>query len=124
MTESNDNPHQQELVRRRRLLMTQYIAATIEVSVIRKTCLENIVRWRRQGSNSLLWDDWVRLLIGGTDQKLIYVLTDDTDEWCRDLRRAGPYAGLIDPVIREYIFSKPLTALPTLEDLIKISSSQ
>jgi len=98
--------------------MTQYIAATIEVSVIRKTCLENIVRWRRQDSNSLLWDDWVKLLIGGTDQKLIYVFTDDTDEWCRDLRRAGPYAGLIDPVIREYIFSKPLNALPTLDELV------
>lgn len=121
MTESNDNPHQQELIRRRGLLMTQYIAATIDVSVIRKTCLENIVRWRRQDSNSLLWDDWVKLLIGGTDQKLIYVLTDDTDEWCRDLRRAGPYAGLIDPAIREYIFSKPLNALPTLEELVNFT---
>lgn len=119
MTESNDNLHQQELVRRRGLLMTQYIAATIDVSVIREKCLENIVRWRRQGSNSLLWDDWVKLLIGGTDQKLIYVLTDDTDEWCRDLRRAGPYAGLINPVIREYIFSSDLKNLPTVEDLIK-----
>ncbi len=118
MTGLNQIPHQQELVRRRGLLMTQYIAATIEVSVIRKTCLENIVRWRRQDSNSLLWDDWVKLLIGGTDQKLIYVFTDDTDEWCRDLRRAGPYAGLIDPVIREYIFSKPLNALPTLDELV------
>jgi hypothetical protein len=122
MTESIENLHQQELVRRRGLLMTQYIAATIDVSVIRKTCLENIVRWRRQGSNSLLWDDWVKLLIGGTDQKLIYVLTDDTDEWCRDLRRAGPYAGLIDPVIREYIFSRSLTELPTVQDLIKFKS--
>jgi len=121
MTESIENLHQQELVRRRGLLMTQYIAATIDVSVIRKTCLENIVRWRRQNSNSLLWDDWVKLLIGGTDQKLIYVLTDDTDEWCRDLRRAGPYAGLIDPVIREYIFSKPLNALPTLEELVNFT---
>lgn len=119
MTESIENLHQQELVRRRGLLMTQYIAATIDVSAIRKTCLENIVRWRRQGSNSVLWDDWVKLLIGGTDQKLIYVLTDDTDEWCRDLRRAGPYAGLIDPVIREYIFSSGLKNLPTVEDLIK-----
>jgi len=123
MTESDHIPHQQELVRRRGLLMARYIIATIEVSSIRKNCLENIVRWRSQGSNSLLWDDWVRLLIGGTDQKVIYAMTDDTDEWCRNLRRAGPYAGLINPVIREYIFSRQLTDLPTVEDLINFKPS-
>lgn len=48
MTESIENLHQQELVRRRGLLMTQYIATTIDVSVIREKCLENIVRWRRK----------------------------------------------------------------------------
>lgn len=65
----------------------------------------------------------MRLLIGGTDQKLIYVLTDDTDEWCRNLRRAGPYAGLIDPVIREYIFSRALTDMPSVEVLISLKLS-
>jgi hypothetical protein len=123
MTESIENLHQQELVRRRGLLMTQYIAATIDVSVIRKTCLENIVCWRSQGTNSILWDEWVKILIGGTDPKLIDALTDDIEENNRNLRRAGPYAGLINPKIREFIFSRPLTDLPTLEDLINYASS-
>ncbi len=118
MSESNQTLHPQELARLRGLLMARYIVATIDISIIRRTCLESIIRWRSQGTNSVLWDDWVKLLIGGSDQKLINALTDDTDEWCKNLRRAGPYAALIDPTIREYIFSRPLTDLPTLEDLI------
>jgi hypothetical protein len=123
LTDTNQIRHQQELVRQRGLLMTRYIAATIEVSIIRTTCLENIVRWRSQGSNSLLWDGWMKLLINGTDQEVIYVMTNDTDEWCKNLRRAGPYAGLVMPAIREYIFSKPLTDLPTVQALINFKPS-
>lgn len=119
MITKQDARHQHELVRQRGLLISRYIAVTIEVSVIRQACLECIVRWRKQGTNSLLWDDWVKLLIGGTDQKLLYVLTDDNDERCKELRRAGPYAGLVSPEIREYIFSRPLVDLPTVQDLIE-----
>jgi hypothetical protein len=101
--------------------MTRYVVATVDISTIRQTCLANIVRWRSQGTNSILWDEWVKILIGGTDQKLIDALTDDIEESNRNLRRAGPYAGLINPKVREYIFSKPLNALPTLEELVNSS---
>jgi hypothetical protein len=111
-----------ELKRLRGLLMARYIVATVDLPIIRQTCLANIVRWRSQGTNSLLWDDWVKILIGGSDQKLINAMTDDIEESNRNLRRAPPYAGLIDQKVREYIFSKPLTDLPTLEDLIHFSS--
>jgi len=59
--------------------------------------------------------------IEGWLQKLIDALTDDIEENNRNLRRAGPYAGLINQKIREYIFSKPLNALPTLEELVNTS---
>ena len=114
-----ESRYQHELIRQRSLLMTRYIAATVEVSVIRKTCLESIVRWRKQGTNSLLWDDWVKLLIGGSDEQLIKALIDDADEWSRNLRRATPCAGLVNSKIREYIFSRPLTNLPTIQNLIE-----
>jgi hypothetical protein len=121
MSESNRPLHPQELARLRGLLMTRYVVATVDISTIRQTCLANIVRWRSQGTNSILWDEWVKILIGGTDQKLIDALTDDIEESNRNLRRAGPYAGLINPKVREYIFSKPLNALPTLEELVNSS---
>lgn len=39
--------------------MARYIVATVDLSTIRQTCLANIVRWRSQGTNSILWDEWV-----------------------------------------------------------------
>ncbi len=123
MSESNQTLHPQELARLRGLLMARYIVATVDISTIRQTCLANIVRWRSQGTNSILWDEWVKILIGGNDEKLINALTDDIDEYNRNLRRAGPYAGLVDSKTREFIFSKPLTDLPTLEDLFNLTKS-
>lgn len=123
MSNSNKPIHPQELARLRGLLMARYIVATVDISIIRQTCLSNIVRWRSQGTNSALWDEWVKLLIGGNDQKLISALTDDINENNRNLRRAGPYAGLINSKVRDYIFSKPLDDLPTLEDLITYSTA-
>jgi hypothetical protein len=122
MSESNRTLHPQELARLRGLLMARYIVATVDISTIRQTCLANIVRWRSQGTNSILWDEWVKILIGGTDKKLIDALTDDVDEYNRNLRRAGPYAGLVDPKTREFIFSRQLTDLPSLADLINLKS--
>jgi len=124
MCESNQTLHPQELARLRGLLMARYIVATVDISTIRKTCLQSIVLWRSQGMNSVLWDDWVKLLIGGSDQTLINALTDDSDEWCKNLRRAGPYAALIDPTVRAYIFSKPLTDLPTIDELADFKKLQ
>jgi hypothetical protein len=123
MTESDHIPHQQDLVEQRKLLMARYIAATVEVSEIRKRCLENMARWRSQGSSNLLWDEWEKLLISGTDYEVIYAMTVDNDKCCNNLRRAGPYAGLVSPVIREYVFSRPLTDLPSVEDLIRFKPS-
>jgi hypothetical protein len=123
MSETHRPIHPQELARLRGLLMARYIVATVDLSTIRQTCLANIVRWRSQGTNSILWDEWVKILIGGSDQKLINALTDDIEENNRNLRRAGPYAGLVKPKIRDYIFSRPLTDLPTLDDLINFKLS-
>lgn len=124
MMDSRKQLHPQELKRQRSLLIGSYIAATVPIYEIRQKCLSNIVRWRANGTNSGLWDDWVKLLIGGADQDVIAALTNDIVEHWKDLRRAAPYAGLICNEIREYIFSQLLTDLPTLDDLAKFDELQ
>lgn len=116
--------HPQELVHLRSLLIRRYISRTVSVSRIRQESLGNIVRWRSQGSDFKIWDEWVKLMMGGSDQLVIDVLTNDAMWRTWKLHRAPVYAGLISPQIREYIFSRPLTDLPTLEDLKRFDEIQ
>lgn len=117
-------PHPQELVHLRGLLIRRYIARTVPVSQIRQKCLSNIVRWRSQGSDSKIWDEWVKLMMGGSDQLVIDALTNDTLERWQELHRAPVYVGLISPEVREYIFLRPLNDLPAFEDLQRFDEIQ
>lgn len=116
--------HQQELVRLRALLISRYIARTATVTQIRQKCLSNIVRWRSQGSDSILWDEWVKLMIGGKDELVIDAMTNDDVKLWREMHRAPAYFGMLCPEVREYIYSFSATALPTLVDLSRFDDIQ
>lgn len=115
----SDEIHQQDRVQQRSFLMASYIAATVDVTRIREVSLGNIWRWRSQGKENPIWDEWEQLLSNAQDEVIIQTLMDDTDEYGRRLRRASPYVGILEPCVREYIFSKPLTDLPSLDDLLR-----
>lgn len=116
--------HQQELVRLRALLVSRYIARTATVTQIRQQCLSNIVRWRSQGSDSILWDEWVKLMIGGKDELVIDAMTNDDVKLWREMHRAPAYFGMLCPEVREYIYSFPVTDLPTIEDISRFDQVQ
>lgn len=123
-THMDEQPHPQELVRLRLLLISRYIARTATVTQIRQKCLSNIVRWRSQGSDSMMWDEWVKLMIGGKDELVIDAMTNDSITLWKEMHRAPAYLGMICPEVREYIWSFPVTDLPTLEDLSRFDELQ
>lgn len=120
----DEQPHPQELVRLRLLLISRYIARTATVTQIRQKCLSNIVRWRSQGSDSIMWDEWVKLMIGGKDELVIDAMTNDSVNLWKEMHRAPAYLGMVCPEVSEYIFSFPVKQLPRIEDLSRFDEVQ
>lgn len=64
------------------------------ISLIRKKSLANLDRWERQGVWVSAHDQWRSLMVSGSDEQLIAVMTGD-DETANRLRQSPPYTGLL-----------------------------
>jgi len=64
------------------------------ISVIRKKSLANLDRWERQGVWVSAHDQWRSLMVSGSDEHLIAVMTGE-DETANRLRQSPPYIGLL-----------------------------
>lgn len=81
-----------------RLAIATLILEAFPVEVIRQRSIDNMNRWKSQGTWSLAYDEWMTLLTDGTDADVIEAMTAETDKASR-LRSVHPYTGLLEQTV-------------------------
>lgn len=81
-----------------RLAVATLILETFLVEVIRQRSIDNMNRWKSQGTWSFAYDEWMTLLTDGTDADVIEAMTAETDKASR-LRSVHPYTGLLEQTV-------------------------
>lgn len=81
-----------------RLAVATLILETFPIEVIRQRSIDNMNRWKSQGTWSLAYDEWMTLLTDGTDADVIEAMTAETDKASR-LRSVHPYTGLLEQTV-------------------------
>jgi hypothetical protein len=81
-----------------RLAIATLILKTFPVEVIRQRNIDNMNRWKSQGTWSLVYDEWMTLLTDGTDADVIEAMTAETDKASR-LGSVHPYTGLLEQTV-------------------------
>lgn len=78
-----------------RIAVAQTILERYSQQEVRKKSLENLSRWKAQGTWSGYYDEWMRLMLNGSDIEVRTAMTSPEDRHSR-LRGASPYPGLLD----------------------------
>lgn len=81
-----------------RLAVATLILETFPVEVIRQRSIDNMIRWKSQGTWSFAYDEWMTLLTDRTDAEVIEAMTAETDKASR-LRSVHPYTGLLEQTV-------------------------
>lgn len=81
-----------------RLAVATLILKTFPVEVIRQRSIDNMNRWKSQGTWSFAYEEWMTLLTDGTDADVIEAMTAETDKASR-LRSVHPYTGLLEETV-------------------------
>lgn len=77
------------------------VLSRFSVGTIRERSLENLNRWKAQGTWSKSYDDWLEILQSNNDQSLISCMVGH-DQRSNQLRQSMPYVGLLDQnLVRE-----------------------
>lgn len=87
-------PNKQDVQDRRKLAMAGRVIEKFALPIIRRRSLENMDRWQKNGVWVSAFEEWRQLLISGTDQQVLAVMTGH-DEKSNRLRQSAPYAGLL-----------------------------
>lgn len=75
-----------------RLQLAKEVLRTCPLEEIRRRSLANLDRWEKQGTWGL--PEWRTLLVSGTDEQLIAVMTGRDDRSVQ-LRQSMPYVGIL-----------------------------
>jgi hypothetical protein len=78
-----------------RIAVAQTILERFSLQEVRQKSLENLSRWKAQGTWSGYYDEWMRLMLNGSDTEVITTMTS-SDDMASRLRGASPYPGLLD----------------------------
>jgi len=84
----------QTVLDQKKLQTAKAVLQKHSISVIRKKSLANLDRWERQGVWVSAHDQWRSLMVSGSDEQLIAVMTGE-DETANRLRQSPPYTGLL-----------------------------
>lgn len=79
----------------RRLEASQLIVERFPMSAIREKSIENLKRWRSQGTWNRAYGEWLQLMLVGSDAEIVAVMTGEDQNAVR-LRASMPYVGLLD----------------------------
>lgn len=74
------------------------VLSRFSVNEIRDRAMENLDRWRSQGTWSKSYDEWLIILKSPDDRELISSMVG-TDQRSNRLRQSMPYVGLLDQSI-------------------------
>lgn len=86
--------NKQDVQDQRKLIMARRIVERFPMEVIRRCSLDNMSRWQRQGVWVSAFDEWRKILMQGSDQQVLDIMTGE-DQMSNRLRQSAPYAGLL-----------------------------
>lgn len=78
-----------------RLAVAKTILERYGLKEVRGKSIENLSRWKSQGTWSTYYEQWMKLMRDGSDEEVIAAMTS-TDEKMSRLRGSPPYPGLLD----------------------------
>jgi hypothetical protein len=78
-----------------RIAVAQTILERFSLQEVRQKSLENLSRWKAQGTWCGYYDEWMRLMRDGSDTEVLAAMTS-SEEMASRLRGASPYPGLLD----------------------------
>ncbi len=78
-----------------RIAIARTILDRFSLDEVRQKSLENLSRWKAQGTWSGYYVEWMKLMRDGSDTEVLFAMTS-SDEMASRLRGASPYPGLLD----------------------------
>lgn len=85
-----------------KLEMAQAVLRDVDMATLRRRSLENLERWRENGSWCSAFAEWRELMASGSDADVIAAMTG-TDETANRLRQSAPYVGLLPRKSAEHL---------------------
>ncbi len=80
------------------LAVNRMAARLIETDPERKgldIALSNIRRWRANGTKSMLYDKWEKIILSGDWKTIRHYLVSSTDGWAQELQQNTPFRNII-----------------------------
>ncbi|TDK61212.1 hypothetical protein [Sapientia aquatica] len=78
-----------------KLKISLEIVSRFDVFTIKKKSIENLLRWKSNGTWSVSYELWLTILNDRDEQKLIGCMTG-LDQRSNQMRQSMPYVGLLD----------------------------
>lgn len=87
-----------------KLRMAEATLQWADLQTIRARSLSNLQRWKEKGTWGPAYDEWVALLMTGSDAEVLAIMTGH-DGNANRMRQSSPYAGIVDQDTREQIWA-------------------
>jgi hypothetical protein len=91
-----------------KLEMAQAVLKEVDMATLRRRSLENLERWRENGSWCSAFAEWQELMASGSDAEVVSAMTG-SDETANRLRQSAPYVGLLPRKSTERLNATPRT---------------
>ncbi|MBK8761716.1 MAG: hypothetical protein IPM03_15075 [Sulfuritalea sp.] len=99
---SKGRQNAQSLLDSLKLEMAQAVLEEVDMATLRRRSLENLERWRENGSWCSAFAEWQELMASGSDAEVVAAMTG-SDETANRLRQSAPYVGLLRTTMLEAI---------------------
>jgi len=95
-----------EVLDEKKWFTCKVILERYDLATIRAKSLENLARWKAQGSWRSAYSEWEEILRYSSDDYVRYIMTSLDEEPCNRLRQSGPYVGLIYTEERNQLYAE------------------
>lgn len=78
-----------------KLRVAQAVLEHYSTDEIREVSLKNLAHWKAIGSWCSANDEWQNIMLHGSDDEIIFIMTSEIEEPANRLRQSAPYVGLL-----------------------------
>lgn len=78
-----------------KLRIAQTVLEHYSIDEIREVSLKNLAHWKAIGSWCSANDEWQNIMLHGSDDEIIFMMTSEIEEPANRLRQSAPYVGLL-----------------------------
>lgn len=94
-----------ELLDDLKLWLSEATLSVADLHTIRAKSVTNLQRWKAQGTWGVNYDEWLDLMVHGSDDHIVQMMIGKGDEPNR-LRHSIPYVGIVDEETRTKLLAK------------------